>query len=77
MWYNLTMKNKLDNKWIMEVKVSTTSPVEKTEWLAVCPTGGKRFEYNTRLEALRMLNMCYPDCVYGDTVRTRLLFDGE
>ena len=64
----------MENKWIMEVRVLG---VKNYLWEAVRPTGGKRYEYDTRLDALRMLNICYPDCIYGETVRVRQLWDIE
>lgn len=50
--------------WIMEILTKNDG------WLAVRPTGGKPYKYNTENEAWRMLNICYPDCS-PDEVRVR------
>jgi hypothetical protein len=46
------------DKWIMEVKVYNTETL-KWEWAAVRPSGGKQYEYNTKEEATKMINLCY------------------
>jgi hypothetical protein len=64
------------NNWIMEVHI-TRFIYDLPKWEAVHPTGGNRYEYPTRKDALDMLNICYPDSVYGETIRVRQLKDGE
>jgi|WetSurMetagenome_2_1015567.scaffolds.fasta_scaffold383494_3 hypothetical protein len=53
--------------WQMEVKVRVDEGPRI--WAAVRPTGGSPYRYNTRLEAYRMLEMCYPEEAYGSEVR--------
>ena len=60
----------MNNKWIVEVKIAG-------KWVAVRPTGGMRYEYATRIEAMQMMNMCYSDSIYGEDVLVRQLRDGE
>ena len=38
-------------------------------WESVKPYEGKAYSYATRREAAEMLEMCYPDQVYGIEVR--------
>ena len=56
-------------KWIMEIK-SYNKELKKYEWLAVYPSGGKQYEYNTKPEAQNMLNLCYGSCT-PDQARIR------
>lgn len=51
--------------WQMEVKIeippARLGDLPSYEWHAVHPTHGRPYQYPTRLEAVRMLQMCYPD----------------
>ena len=48
-------------KYQMQVHMRTCDHPVKYEWRSVHPTGGKPYEYETREEADRMLNICYPE----------------
>jgi hypothetical protein len=69
-------ENKMNLNWIMEVNVKPYI-YELPCWKAVHPTGGNRYEYDTKEEALRMLRILYPDSVYDETIRVRQLKLGE
>ena len=57
-------------KWIMEIYIETEPG--KMEWRAVHPSHGKRYEYDTKEEAERMLRMCYgPPMLDSDHQRVR------
>jgi hypothetical protein len=67
----------MNNKWIIEINVVKNNA--PAEWLAVRPTGGKRYEYDTHVEAFQMLKICYGYgiSIYSEQVRVRQLNDGE
>jgi hypothetical protein len=45
-----------------QVKVQETINGKTQQvWLSVRPTHGTPYQYQTREEALRMLNLCYPE----------------
>jgi hypothetical protein len=60
--------------WIIEVHVEISK--NKWEWKAMHPTSGKRYEYPTEREALKMRGICYPDTSI-EVVRVRQLKEGE
>ena len=36
------------------------------EWVSIRPTGGSPYQYETKQEAMNMLNICYPLVVTED-----------
>lgn len=53
--------------YTMQVKIETEH--NKWEWKDVHPTNGPAYTFATEKEALDMLNMCYPEEIYGEEVR--------
>lgn len=55
--------------WVMEVK-------NENGWESVHPFFiTLPYMYNSREEALEILNMFFPDCVYGEDVRVSEILD--
>lgn len=48
------------NKYEFQILIFDPTTRKKT-WKSVHPTNGKPYQYNTKGEAQRMLDMCYPD----------------
>jgi hypothetical protein len=63
--------------WIMEVKI-LQKPYEKNIklWQAIRPTNNRPYKYNTKLEALKMLAMCYGE-VLPEEKRVRNITEEE
>ena len=66
-----------ENKWVVELESETGGAyLSRREWKPIRPTGGNRYELATIIEAITMLNMCYPDTP-REWLRVRQLEDGE
>jgi hypothetical protein len=60
--------------WIIEVRVQEN--FEKWNWKALRPTQGMPYSYSTKIEALKIRNMCYPDST-NDVVRVKEITESE
>ena len=57
----------MEKQYVMQIRALTANG---KEWLSVRPTASNHpYTFETVQEALRMLNICYPDQVYGEEVR--------